>query len=353
MGKPLDEGSIRRARASTYLIRAAAATLRAHAEATKPQVAARAMFGDPVTDIVLRAASTPATLTGTGWADSLAATSIRDLVMEISSVSAAAALILRGLQLDFAGFASIKVPGRLVDASDAGQWTVEGAPIVLRTQRVTAGCTLLPRKLSVNTSFTNEMVRQSNIEAVSHALLTEACALALDKAMLSATAANGQPAGILAGLTALTATAGGGLNALTSDVHNLMDALVTNYAGKAPVLIMSPTQALSLRMMASPLFNIPILESTVLASTKTVILIEPSSFASAFDNVPEFNVVDAPLFHYEDTTALPINAGTMAVPVRSPFQTDSLVLQLKLRAAWGMRTAATAPHIAYVSGVSW
>jgi hypothetical protein len=311
--------------------------------------------GDTVTDLVLRSATSPASLTGSGWADALAATSIQDLLMQIASVSAAAALIQRGLQLDFAGFAQIKVPGRLVDATDAGTWTSEGQPIPVRSQRITAGATLVPRKLTVNTSFTNEMVRQSNIEAISRALLTESCALALDKALFSNAAANGQPAGILNGLTAITPTAGGGINALIGDMRALLDALVANYAGKAPVLIMSPTQALSLRMVASPLFDIPILESTVLAATKTVIMVEPSSFCSAFDTVPEFTVTDVPLFHLEDTTPQPITGGTPspAVPVRSPFQVDSLVLQLKLRAAWGSRMPATAPHVAFVSGVTW
>jgi hypothetical protein len=352
---PEDVG-LKRNRASVYLFRAAAVALRARVEGTTPEIVARQMFkGDPVTDIITRAASASATITGSGWADALAATSIQDLLMQISSVSAAAALILRGLQLDFAGFASIKVPGRLVDASDAGTWVVEGQPAPVRTQRMTPGVTLVLRKLSINTSYTNEMVRASNIEAISRALLTEACALALDKAMFSATAANGQPAGLLNGLTALTPTAGGGLNAMTGDIRGLMDALVTNYAGKTPVLIMSPTEALSLRMMASPLFNTPILESSILAATKTVIMIEPSSFASAFGATPEFDIVDSPLFHFEDTNVAQITGGapSPAVPVRSPFQVDSLVLRLRLKCAWGLRMPTTAPHIAFVSNVTW
>jgi hypothetical protein len=356
MNKPLVPEDIKKARPAIYLFRAAACHLRAHAEKTTPAAITRQMFkGDVVTDLVIRAASSPASLTGAGWADALAALSIEDLVMQIASVSAAAALVQRGLKLSFDHFASIRVPGRLLDATDAGQWVVEGAPSPMRSQRMTAGPTLLPRKLLVNTSFTSEMARQSNIEAYSRALLTESCALALDKAMFSTTAANGQPAGILNGLTALTPTAGGGSNALMADMKSLMDALVTNYAGKAPVLIMSPTQALSLRTVASPLFNLPILESSALAATKTVIMVEPSSFASAFDPAPEFAVTDVPLFHYEDTSPTQITGGTPspAVPVRSPFQTDSIVLQLRLKAAWGMRAPTSAPHVAYVSSVTW
>jgi hypothetical protein len=355
--QPLEETSLKRARPSVYLFRGAAAHLRGHVEKTSPEFAARQMYrGDPVTDVVLRAASSPATVTGSGWADALAAQSIQDLILQIASVSAAAGLIQRGVQLDFGSYAQIKIPGRLVDATDAGMWVSEGSPAPMRSQRITAGCTLVPRKLVVLTSYTNEMIKQSNIEAISRALLTEACALALDKAMFGTQPGDASiPVGILNGLTGLTPTAGGGSAAMTADLKNLMDALVTAYAGKAPVLIMSPTEALSLRTFASPLFNLPILESTILAATKTVIMIEPSSFASAFGAVPEFDVVNAPLFHYEDTAPTHITGGTPspAVPVRSPFQTDSVVLRLLLKASWGMRTAAPAAHVAFVSNVTW
>jgi len=310
-------------RPSAYLFRAAACRLRAHAERSTPEAVAKQIFkGDKVTDLVLRAATAPATTTGAGWADALAALSIEDFLMQIASVSAAAELIGRGLKLSVDHFASIRVPGRLVDASDAGTWTAEGLPVQVRAQRMTTGPVLTPKKLEVITSFTNEMIRQSNIEAISRALLTEACALALDKAVLGTQAGDvATPPGILY-------------------------ALVASCAGKAPV---------SLRTVASPLFNIPILESTALAATKTVIMVEPTSFASAFGAAPEFEVTDVPVFHYEDATPQNITGGTPspAVPVRSLFQTDSIGLRLKLRGAWAMRTALPVEHVAFVSGVTW
>jgi len=84
MGKlqPAEEGSIRKARPSVYLFRAAACHLRGHVERSTPETIARQMYrGDPVTPTVLRAATSPATTTGVGWADSLAALTIEDLVM--------------------------------------------------------------------------------------------------------------------------------------------------------------------------------------------------------------------------------------------------------------------------------
>jgi hypothetical protein len=62
------------------------------------------MFGrDIVTLEILRSASTPATTTQTGWAAELARVAIYDLVQQATTVSAAATLIDRGLQVSLDG----------------------------------------------------------------------------------------------------------------------------------------------------------------------------------------------------------------------------------------------------------
>jgi len=354
MGKlqPAEEGSIRKARPSVYLFRAAACHLRGHVERSTPETIARQMYrGDPVTPTVLRAATSPATTTGVGWADSLAALTIEDLVMQIASVSAGAALMGRGLKLNFDHFASIRVPGRLVDANDAGAWTPEGSPVMVRPQRITAGPTLLPHKLIVITSYSAEMIRQSNIEAVSRALLTESMALALDTAIFGTAPAGNAPASILNGVTAIPSTAGGGLNAMVGDISALVKALVAAYGGANPVLVMNPQQVTTLNLTASPRFDIPILQSTSVAPG-TVILIETSSFVSAFDATPEFEVTSVGAMHYEDTAPANIvsTGGVMAVPVKSLFQTESIALKTKLRGSWAMRRA---DHVQFITGTTW
>jgi len=348
---PEDVG-LKRKRPRDYLYRAASAHIRAHLKGGSVERHAKEMFDDDkVTDLVIRAASSAATTTSPTWASALAQQAVDDSVMAIATLSAAAGLIQRGMKIDFARRASIRVPGRILDATDAGQWVGEGKPGVVRTQRMTSGPTLTPHKLVVITSFSREMSEQSAIEQVSRALIQEASALALDKALFGTQADDGiTPGGILNGVAPITATAGGGMTALNGDIKALMAALSAAYAGREPLLIMNPVQAVSLRTVASPLFNIPILESTALAAG-TVIMIEPSSFVSAFDAAPEFETVTAPLFHYEDTSPQDITGGTPspAVPVRSLFQTDSIGLRMILKAAWGMR----APHIAVVNGATW
>src|SRR5262249_1154698 len=199
-------GGIRKARPAVYLYRAGASPVRAHVTNRSPERCAEELFGrdDVVTGIVLRAATTMATTTTPSWAGVLATQVIDDSIIAVASDSAAAALFQRGTKVDFGGHASIRLPGRLLDASDAGQWTGEGKPVQLRPQRMTAGAVLQPRKLMVIVSFSRELAESSAIEAISRALISEATSLALDKAMFSTAADDGiTPGGILAGITPL------------------------------------------------------------------------------------------------------------------------------------------------------
>jgi hypothetical protein len=138
-------------------------------------------------------------------------------------------------------------------------------------------------------------------------------------------------------------------NALLGDLGKLIGALAANAGGLNPVLIAAPAQAMTLSLLAGPKFNVPVLPSAALASG-TIIMVEPSSFVSGFDSVPEFSTSKVTLVHQEDTTPADIvSGGTAAVPVRSTFQTDSQALKMTLQAAWAMR----APHVAWLTGATW
>src|SRR5262245_52316037 len=86
---PQDFG-LERPRAATYLARAATAHVRAFLTGATPANIAKSLWGDDVTNLILRAATTPATTTTSGWAQQLAATAIVDLIQSITSISAAA-----------------------------------------------------------------------------------------------------------------------------------------------------------------------------------------------------------------------------------------------------------------------
>jgi len=52
----------------------------------------------------------------------------------------------------------------------------------------------------------------------------------------------------------------------------------------------------------------------------------------------------------EDTTPLPVNGGTVAEPLRSLFQTDSLALRLIWDVSWVLRRAGACQ---FRTGVAW
>jgi hypothetical protein len=309
------------------------------------------MFGDDVpTDIILRAAADPASITNATWAGALAAQAVDDAIAAIAVLSAGAALIARGTKVSFDGYASIRIPGRVFDPNNAGAWVGEGQPIPARNLAVT-GAVLSPRKLAVIATLTREVADSSNVEAVARAAISESTAVALDAAMFSADPDDGvKPAGLLHGVTAITATAGGGATALAGDVGNLLAALAGNGAGVAPVFVAAPQQAGAIRIWAGAKFDYPVSASAALAKG-TVIAIEASALASAFSPVPEFSSCIQGVLH-EDTVPLHIvdGSGTPAQGVRSLWQTDVIALRMVLRASYGMRGTGL---VQMIQNVTW
>ena len=339
-------GDIENGRGLKGLVRATAALLRAHVHKIEPQRAFKQMFGDDrIGEMVLRAATAPATIANANWAGPMGHATVSQTVVEMATASAAASLVAAGMKLAFDGFATIHAPGRLVDSSDAGTWVSEGAPASLRVQRITAGTTLSPCKLVVLNAASREQIEGSNIEEVSRALLIESMALALDSAVFGTQAAGASPVGILNGIAPITPTAGGGLAAMEGDLRALTAALVAVGAGRNPALVVNPVQNTSLTLLAGPHFKIPIWPSNAVA-VGTVIMVEPSSFASAFAPTPEFEISSHALLQFQDTPTSDPMAGT---PTESLWQHDKIAWQTKLRAAFGMR----APHVAVVNAVTW
>jgi hypothetical protein len=346
--QPLEESSIKKARPAVYIIRAGCAHLRAFVEKSTPINVARAMFADPVTDIILRSATSAADSTSSGWAKELAGVAIYDTIQSITSISAAAALIDRGLKLNMAGVAEMRVPGRVLNAAAAGLWTGEEAPAPARQLSFSNVAILHPRKLSVIIVVSREQAASSNIETIVRQTLGEAAGLALDAQMFSTTAGDAsKPAGLFVGITGQTPTAGGGINAMEADIKNLFTALAAAGGGKTAVIVAAVPQATALKMTVGPQFDVPILASSGMAAA-TVAVVESASFVSGFSPVPEFRVSDQAIYHAEDTApADPIMSGT---PVKSLWQTDALALKMDLWAAYGLRAAG---HAQFTSPVTW
>jgi hypothetical protein len=347
-----DTDPFKHVRPVVHLVRAATAHLRAYVKKSTPEYVVAELWGrDPVTVEVLRAATAPATTTTTGWAKELARVATYDLVQSVTSVSAGAELIDRGLQLSLDGIAELRIPGRVLNAAAAGQWVAEGAPAPAR-QLSFANAILQPRKLSVLMAFTHEQAESSNIEAIVRQTMGEAAGLALDAAMFSAVAGDAsRPPGLFVGVAPIGAATGGGTNAMMTDLGKLFGALANAGAGKNAVIVAATAEAMTLKATLGPKWDYDIIPSATFAPG-TVAVVETASFVSGFSPTPTFRVADQASYHAEDTSPQDITGGTPspAVPVKSMFQTNSVALKMDFHAAWGLRAAG---HAQYLTGATW
>jgi hypothetical protein len=306
--------------------------------------------------ILMRSASSPASVSGSGWADALAMTAVADVVSSIAPASAGAALIGLGLQVPFDRAAAVRVPGRVSQGSDAGGWVAEGSPLRVRRLDL-SGVTLNLYQLGAAAVFTNEL-RDHSVRAISivgRELLDEALALLLDSNLLGNAAASAgvSPAGLLNGVVGITAATGGGVNAMAKDIEALVAALATAGGGTNPVFIAAPGQAVAMKAWAGPKFDYPILASAALAAG-TIVGIEAKSFVSGFSATPTFDTTDQTVVHLEDTS--PAQIGTVgspnvvAAPLRSLWQTNCTAVKMILHCAWGMRATG---HVQMVTSTSW
>jgi hypothetical protein len=345
----LDPGATRET-AVASLVRSALAIARGVREAHSPADIAQRTWGREASRdvaLVMRSASTPATTTGVGWADTIAHITMQ-FIATLVPQSAAAGLIDRGLQLAFDGSRTINLPVMSLTPSAGFIGETKAIPIVQYT--TAAGTSLSPHKFAVMTSLTSEMAAASNAEAILRTQLANAAALGLDSAMFSTAAGTAdQPAGLLNGVSATTASSASVLtDAMLSDLSTLGGA-VARVAGGNVCYIAAPEQSIAIGINI-PDFGYPVLPTSALPKG-TVIAIAPAAFASAFDPMPSVDASIEAEAHMETVPGEIVTAaGTIAAPIASVFQTDRILLRMRMPVAWTMRATGA---IAWAQNVVW
>jgi hypothetical protein len=352
MNRPIplrpDYSAARRA-TSLPLVRAAAAYLIANIENSFiGDVIARLWPRDDDAKLIAKAAVVPASTTNT---TALAETALADFIVSMGPASAGAALLARGLQLQFDNRAAIMVPGVLSAAGNTS-FVQEGAPIPVRALSF-SGPTLSPRKLATISVFTRESFSHSipNIEALTRTVV----GLALDVAVLDASAGDAtRPPGLRFGISALTASTDPvRAEAMAADIAALTNA-VAPIAGSAGALtfVAAPSQAAALRLWAPNTFRYEVLASSGLAAG-VVICIAPNALVSALDPVPRFEISSEATLHME-TSPLPLSAtGTpnvVSAPMTSIYQVDAIAIRMIMQVAWALRNAA---GLAWLTTTRW
>lgn len=360
-----------------YVFRAVTIQTLAHVRKSSISEARTMSYGDDevtkgVTDfLVSKAASVPATTTTTGWAAELVQTANYELIESLLPMSVYPGLASAGGKFTFGRNGIISLPSRSPTPTIAGSFVAQGAAIPVRQGAFTA-VTLTPKKMAVISTFTREIAEHStpSIEAMIRQMIQEDTAMAIDSVLLDAVVASTvRPAGLRAGVTVTAATAGGGFTALTTDIKNLIGALVTASNGQLrnPVWIMNPAQALSIALtqnaggdfpLASDMQNgrlmtYPVLQSTAVPAGM-IIIVDASDFFSATGDEPNFSVSDQATLHMEDTAPQQLSTvgttNTVAAPVRSLWQTDSIAIRMILDINWALRRTGT---VAWTTAVTW
>jgi len=360
-----------------YLIRSGTVAFRAKVWGVTHEVARERIYGDDeatkvVTDIVMRAPSAPALTTVTGWAAELVHQIYADLMPLLMPNAIFTRLSAKGLTLNFGAAGKIIIPTRSRTPTIAGSFVGEGLAIPVRQGAFTSQA-LTPKKMAVITTWTREMSDHSTpaIEGVLREAIQQDTSVAMDSVLLDTNAATTiRPAGLLNGVSATGATAGGGIAAIIGDITALVNAISTATYGnlRSPVWLANQTDMLRAGLLTAAntgifpfreeiargtLANIPIIDSATVTA-KTLILVDAADFVSVGGDAPRFEISDQATLHMEDTTPLELvgtgTPGTVAAPQRSLWQTDSLALRLVLPTNWLQRRAGT---VAYTTNVTW
>jgi HK97 family phage major capsid protein len=317
------------------------------------------------------AAVSPATTTGSGWADALAHTETVGYIDALLTPSIYRPLAARGVSVALGRNAQITMPMDSATPTISGSFVAEAGAIPVRAGSFTS-FTIGLKKMAVITTFTREIFEHSQpaIDPLLRDKIRRDTSVSLDTILIDANAATAiRPAGLRAGVSGLTPTAGGGFNALVGDLKLMLAVLIGSNSLRAPTWIMNPLQALSIGMMQSTagtgvfpfkseieggmLAGYPVIVSPTMPATM-VILVDAADFVTVSGDDFRFDLNDSATLHMEDTTpsaiGTPGSPAVVAAPTRSLFQTDSIGLRMILPINWAMRRTGL---VAWLTGVTW
>jgi hypothetical protein len=261
-------------------------------------------------------------------------------------------LFAGSLQIDLGGITSVSVPH--IAPQPLTVFIGEGQPMPLLNYTI-GKTTVGPMKKILFGIAVSREVNEST-PGTAAVVLGEAmnahASRSLDAVAFGTAAATAnQPAGLLNGVTPLTAsTQTATLDAAIEDVAALAGAIAAaNIDSTNMVLVAAPRQAAVLRLLpAEQPYQV---HSSLALADKTVCGFAPAAIGAAFAE-PELTSSLSAAVHMEDSLPLALvgSAGVVATPQRGVFQTDCIAIKCRARACW----AVVAPGGAQmITNTSW
>jgi hypothetical protein len=293
--------------------------------------------------LILKTAVTPSTMSS---ASALMTSGVPELIASLGAVSAAAALLGRGMQLQNDRPGVFVIPSVKSAAANAS-FIAEGAAVPVRALTFSS-LMLEVKSLKCIAVFTREIFERSipNIETLVRSVLTESIGLTLDSILFgTAAASSSAPAGLRNGIAATAV----GTTDPRADLTTLHAAVAAIAGAVQPVVCCNPVQAAALRN-ASPPIGYDVLATAGL-SAGVVAMIAPNALASVMDTAPRFEIADSASLHMDTSPTDFGISGVLATPsVKSLWQTDSVGLRVVLKTDWGLRDVG---GLAWLSAAGW
>lgn len=352
-------------RPSDYMIKAVTVAIKHFADPKRPVLdVLKETYGDNdhgntvrrvMAEMVTKAAAIPADTTTSGWATNLVQTVIGDFIESLIPYALYPRIAARGRSYTFGRNGTISLPARNTGTAIAGAFIAQGAPIPVKQGAFTS-VTMTPKKMGVITTLTREITEHSipSIEQIVRDAILEDTGVAIDTILLDATAADTiRPAGLKNGISKVSASATASIVGFVADIGGLTSALITATSGRlrAPAWIMNPADVLKAsllqttvgetpfreEMSAGTLLGFPIF-STTTGLSDMFALIDCADFATATGDTPQFSVSDQAVLHMEDTSPAALSTvatpNTVAAPIRSLWQTDTMAIRMILDINW-------------------
>jgi HK97 family phage major capsid protein len=275
---------------------------------------------------IARTAVGVADSTTAGWAAELVRYETRAMLDEtMNPTSIWPKLAARGTSLDFAGAHSVLIPQLNAGMTTGGAWVGEGGVIPLVHGAFTSK-RLFRYKLAGIVPITKELQRVSSPAAVDamSKLLQQFISNLLDSCLIDAQpeVPGVRPAGLLNGVTPIAGAAGGGYEALRSDLEAITNAFTAANIGTNPVLLVNSSKAFRLRTMvnalgqlvfpdgATDVLGFPVIASQFVPPT-IAIAVAAEKFVSALDPLELDTSEEATLTMANADLTAPTQAGTL------------------------------------------
>lgn len=304
-----------------------------------------------VFQLVTRAASTPHTM---GNTTALTPNIGNDIINFLVPSYAAAKILSLAMPAD----PQSVVHQLFTPTASDGSWSAEGAAIKVAQFSLSSGVVMDANKFATIVAFTNEIANFSlpSFEAVVEEGVKVAIGCAFDTALFSTDAASAVcSAGLLQGLSPITASVKTGELAMLEDISNVLAVCSLVSANSRMVLVTDPARTIKMKLYGSRITDVADVYGSPVVADGTLIAVAPNAIAASITDAPRFEVSRETVLHMEDVSPDAVSVvGTpnaVSAPLRSLFQHDLLAAKIVMPCSWLRRSNQ---GVAFIdTGMNW